>query len=60
MNDDPDPARHQVGRDYARGTGAALQKIYPPDAAADADLDRLIERLEAVPSTKKGGKDGTR
>lgn len=37
--------------------GAALKRAYPPDAAADAELERLLERLKALPTRKRQAGD---
>lgn len=36
-----------------KSTGDALAKAYPPDRAADDQIDRLIEQLGQVPWAKK-------
>ncbi len=46
----PDPTRNRIGGSNYVGDGRALRDIYPPDAAADEVLQRLIERLEGVAS----------
>lgn len=32
-----------------QGNGAALNRAFPPDRAADADMDRLIQQLDGLP-----------
>jgi hypothetical protein len=44
----------------ADGTGKALREIYPPDGAADATLNRLIDQLGQVPWPKSEGESDAR
>ena len=39
--------------DSRENVGAALRSVYPPDAAADAQLDSLIDRLRRQPGATR-------
>lgn len=48
------PLRSRFDLDAAEGVGRALREIYPPDGAADAQFERLLNRLTDTPSGDAG------